>query len=122
MNHLDRHFFERHTDDGERENRLAAHRIHIRERVGRGDAAEVVGIIDDGREEIGGSDDRLLVVQPVYGSVVARFDPHQQILRQPADRGLGEDLGEYSRRDLAAAAAPVGELRQADEIGGGVHG
>src|SRR5258708_19663496 len=61
LNHLDRHLVDRHTDDGEREDRLAAHRIDVRERVGRGDAAEVVGIVDDGREEIGGGDDRLLV-------------------------------------------------------------
>src|SRR5258706_9250729 len=30
-----RHLVERHTDDGERENRPAAHRVHVRERDGR---------------------------------------------------------------------------------------
>ncbi len=110
------------TSTGERENRLAAHRVDVRERVGRGDAPEVVRIVDDGREEIGGRDDRLLVVETIHRRVVARLDPDEQVLRQPADRRLGEDLGEHGGRDLAAAAAAVGELGKADEIGGRIHG
>jgi len=76
LDHLDRHFLERHSHDRQCEDRLAAHRVYVRERVGRGDAPEVVRVVDDGREEIGGGDDRLLVVQPVHGRVVARLDPH----------------------------------------------
>jgi hypothetical protein len=122
MMRCDRHLVKGHADDRQGEDRPAAHCIDVRERVGGGNAAEVGGVVDDGRKEIGGGDDRLLVVQAVHRGVVARFDADQQIPGQPADRRLGEDLRQDRRRDLAAAAAAVGELRETDQIGRSVHG
>ena len=39
-----------------------AHGVDVGDRVGRGNAAEIVRIVDDGHEEIGGGDERLRVV------------------------------------------------------------
>ena len=57
----------------------AAHRVHVAERVRRGDRAVLVGVVDDGREEVGGDDQRPLGVQPVDGSVIGRAETNQQI-------------------------------------------
>src|SRR5207248_7635018 len=42
-----------HAHQGQREQGRAAHRVNIGQRVGRGDGAEVVGIVDDRHEEVG---------------------------------------------------------------------
>jgi hypothetical protein len=39
-------------DEVHRGQGLAAHRVHVRERVGRGDLAEAVWVVHDGREEV----------------------------------------------------------------------
>ena len=109
---LQRQLVERHADHRQREDRPAAHGIDVGNRVGRGDAAEIERIVDDGREEIGGGDDGLLVVELVHRRVVAGFDADQQILRAWLRSGVfGQKFGQHGRRDFAAAAAAVGELR-----------
>jgi len=102
-------FVHRHADDGEGEDRLASHGVDVRESVGRGDAAEVEGIIDDRHEEVGGRHHRLLGVEPPDGGVVAGFSPDQQIGERPRRRRVSQDLGEHGGRELAAAAAAVGQ-------------
>ena len=110
---------DRHADQRQRHDRLAAHGVHVGDRVGGGDAAEVVGIVDDRHEEIGGGDQRLLVVELVDGCVVGGFDAHQQLgWQRHAGRAL-QDLGQHAGRDLAAAAATV---RQRSEAGLGSCG
>jgi len=88
--------------------------------LGRGDAAEVAGIVDDGLKKSVVATIALLVVQAVHRRVVARFDPTS---RSFGSRGSGSWRG--SRRGpparSAAAAAPW-ETASADEIGGRVHG
>ncbi len=60
--------------------------------VGGGDAAEVQRIVHDGHEEVGGGDQRLLIVELVDGRVVGRLDAHHQFLGNGhGDRAL-EDL------------------------------
>jgi hypothetical protein len=54
-----------------RDERLAAHGVDVRQRVGGGDATPVVGIVHDGREEVGGQHDGPLVVQAQHRRVVA---------------------------------------------------
>ena len=51
---------DRHADQRQREQRARAHRVDVRQRVGRGDAAEVVRVVDDRHEEVGRRDDRVL--------------------------------------------------------------
>ena len=79
---LHRQLVDRHADQRQREQRRAAHRVDVRDRVRCGDAAEVERIVDDRHEEVGGRDDRLLVVQPIHRRVVGRFDADEQLLRQ----------------------------------------
>ena len=109
---------DRHADDGQREQRPPAHGIDVGQRIGGGDAAELVGVVDDGHEEVGGRHDRLFVVQPVDGGVVAVLDADQQVgigrCQVRRERGIGQDVAQHRRRDLAAAAAAVGKLGQPD--------
>ncbi len=97
-----------------REERLPAHGVHVGDGVGRCDGAEVERIVHDRHEEVGGRDDRLAIVDAVDGRVVAGFDAHQQVLRDEAGRGLGEDLLQHAGSDLAAAPAAVTELGEAN--------
>ena len=78
---LDRQLVDRHADERQREQRRAAHRVDVRDRVGRGDPAEVVRIVDDGHEEVGRRDDRLALVQLVDGGVVGGLDADEERLR-----------------------------------------
>ncbi len=120
-NHFDRQLVDRHPEQRERHDRCAAHRVDVRDRVGRRDAPEVEGIVDDRHEEVGRRDQRLLVVQLVDGGVVGSLDADQQLRRQHAACAL-QYLAEHAGRDLAAAAAAVRERGEFDlEVGGRVH-
>src|SRR6185369_2221434 len=90
-----------------------AHRIDIRDRIGRGDAPEVIRIVHDRHEEIGGGDQRLLVVEPVNSGVVGGFDTDQQLGRHRQPCRVLENFRQHARRDLAAAAASVRKRSQA---------
>ena len=111
---VDRQLVDRHAHQRQREERRAAHRVDVGDRVGRGDRAEVVRIVDDRHEEVGRRDDRLPLVQLIHGRVVGGLDPDQQRLRDGRTAGLGDDLLQHRGRDLAAAAAAVAELREAE--------
>ena len=69
----------READEVERRERRAAHRVDVAQRVGRGDRAEVVRLVDDGREEVRREDERALVVDPVHGGVVRRGAAHEDV-------------------------------------------
>ena len=77
--HIVRQHIDRHADQRQRENRLTAHRIDVGERIGRRNAAEIVRIVDNRHEEIGGGDDRLLIVQAVHGGIVGGLGADQQV-------------------------------------------
>ena len=117
------HFADRHAEQRQRHERLAAHRIDVRDRVGRRDAAEIVRIVDDRHEEIGGRDDRLRVVQAIDRRVVARLGADEQIREGARERRLRQDFAQQRWRELAASAAAVRELRQPDgaRFSGFVH-
>ena len=119
--HRHRQLLERHADDGEREDRPRAHRVDVGERIGGRDAPEVVRIINDRREEISGGDERLAVVQAVDRRIVGGLGADEQLLRQSADRRRSENFSQHRGRDLAAAAAAVAELGQANLLGS-IHG
>src|SRR3954471_2554751 len=116
LDHGHRELLERHADDGEREDRPPAHCINVGDRIGGCDAAEVERIVDDRGKEIGGRDQRLLVVQAVDRGVVGGFRSNEQFLGQAADRRRGKNLREHRGRDLAAAAAAVAEFGQANRV------
>ena len=86
----------------------AAHRIDVREGVGRGDAAEEEGIVHDGRKEIDGLDQGEAGADAVEAGILAAFEGGDQVgisrLREAAE-GLFEEAG----AELGPAA---GEPRQ----------
>ena len=88
--HVAAEALERERDDVQRRQRRAAHRVDVRQRVGRGDAAEVVGVVDDRGEEVDRLDQR---------EVVARAG------RRPRRRRW------RSRRAGAVVAGPAGRPR-----------
>jgi hypothetical protein len=114
--HVDRHAHQRQRHDGR-----AAHGIDVADGVGGGDAAEVERVVDDGHEEVGGGDQRLLVVEPVDGGVVGGLDAHQQLFGDGHLRRALEDVRQHAGRDLAAAAAAVRERGEAGFGGGDGH-
>ncbi|KAG1255824.1 hypothetical protein G6F66_014876 [Rhizopus arrhizus] len=81
----------------------------VRQRVGRSDAAEVERVVDDRHEEIGGGDDRLAIIEAIHRRVVAGLTPDQQFGRRGKRRNSTQQLGKHPRRDLAAAAATMGQ-------------
>jgi hypothetical protein len=115
-NHVMRQHVDRHSDDGERHQRFAAHCIDVGERVGRRNAAEVERIVDDRHEEVCGRDDRLLVVQLVDGGVVGGIVADEQVREERQRRAAFEQVSEQAGGDFAAAPAAV---RQAGEAGRG---
>ena len=112
-NLVDRGLFHllRHAHDVERELRLAAHRVDVRERIRRSDLAESVGIIRDRREEVHRLHERELVRHAVDRRVVALVEAHQQI-RVAVDADALEQLRQRPGADLRAAPGALRELRQ----------
>ena len=104
---------DRHADEGQRQDRLAAHGIDVGQGVGGGDAAEIARIVDHRGEEVGGGDQCLRVVEAVDGGVVRGFDADHQFGRNQAAVDVLQDVVQNGRRDLAAAAAAMGKLGQA---------
>ena len=115
-----------HADDGQRHDGRAAHGVDVGQRVGSGDAAEVVRVVHDGREEVGGGHQRLLVVQAVDGGVVAGLGAHQQLGRHQALRRACQNLAQQAGCNLAATPSAVRELGKLDVFSnhgrGIVHG
>ena len=96
---------DRKRGDVQRTDRLAAHRVNVRQRVRGGDASEIVRIVDDGREEVDGLHDGQIVAQPKHARVVGGAETHEHALvlgqRQVAQdlRQLGE--AEFTRSTRA---------------------
>ena len=108
---------EREGDDVQRRDGCAAHGVDVRERVGRRDPAEVVGIVDQRREEVDRLHERDVGGQPHHRGIVPRRRSDEQprvVLRREAPH----DREQVGGRELAAAARPGGERRQRD---GGVR-
>src|SRR5437868_15475041 len=53
---FERDLVERHADEGQGHDGLAAHGVDVGDGIGGSDTTKVVGIIDDGREEVGSGD------------------------------------------------------------------
>ena len=116
--HLARHFVAERAVERqhvERARGLAAHGEHVGERVGRGDASEIVRVVDERREEIDGEDGGHVVGDAVDGGVIAGLEPEQQVIRVRgcvvgAFQDGREDVGEVSRTPLCSSTALRGEL------------
>ena len=68
--HLDRQLVERNAEDRKRKQRRPAHRVDIADRVGSGDPTKIMGVVDDGHEEIRGRNRAVAIRQLPYRGVV----------------------------------------------------
>ena len=97
--------------DRERGERPSAHRVHVGERVRRGDAAEGLGVVHDRREEVDRLHEGRSLVEEEDAGVVARrvVDEDAGVVRL---RQGAQDLGELGGAELARstrAGDPLGE-------------
>ncbi|MEZ5915463.1 MAG: hypothetical protein R3C42_07560 [Parvularculaceae bacterium] len=67
-----------------------AHGVHIRNRVGSGDAPEIIRIIDDGHEKVSRRDDRSVIADAPDGRIIAGGRINQKIDRRKARRRSGQ--------------------------------
>jgi hypothetical protein len=81
--------------DGERRDGPPAHGVHVAQRVGRGDGAEGLGIVHDGREEVHGLHQGKLRRQLVHAGIVGGVKPDQHVLVGPTGHG-----GQYLVQNL----------------------
>ena len=114
MHGLLRHIL-RHGHDVQTQLRLAAHGIHVAEGVGGGDLAEQVGVVGDGGEEVHRLYQGQLVANLIHGGVVALVEAHQQIGVVVHADAL-QQLRQYARAHLGAAAGALGQLCQLDVL------
>ena len=100
-----------------RRQRPGAHGVHVRQRVGRGDRAEQVRVVDDGREEV----DRLHQAEVVGhlrdGGVVPRLEETRELAFGGGE--LIEDGLQVARTHLGRSTALRRVLRQSDLVGHG---
>ncbi len=105
---------DREGADVERRDRHPAHRIDVAQRVGRRDPAEVVRIVDDGREEVDGLDQGQIVREPVDTRIVARADADENV-RIRRWRQVAQDLRQVGGADFTCSTRAGRKLRQPDD-------
>jgi hypothetical protein len=66
--------------DGKSDERTSPHGEDVVQGVRGGDRAEEGRVVDHGRKEVGGEDERPVVVEPVDGRVVRRSEADEQVL------------------------------------------
>ena len=101
----------------ERQQRSAAHREDVVERVRRGNGTEGPRIVDEWREEVDREHDRTLVVEPVHRGVVGGIEPDEQVLRIGRNEPREQRL-ESCRRVLRGAPSGARERREPDRLHG----
>jgi hypothetical protein len=116
---VERHLVERHAEDGERHDGLGTHRIDIRDRVGRGNPAEIERIIDDRHEEIGGGDDAQVLIHLPHRCIIAGLGADEKLPVGLGGRLAGEELLQDRRGEFAPAAAAMSKTCQPEQ--GRVH-
>ena len=109
---LDRELAERHAEDRQGQDGCATHRIDVTDRIGRRDPSEIMRIVNDRHEKVGGGDDALVVAQLPDRRVVRRLGADEE-LREKRRGFPGQELLQDGRGQLAPAATAMGEFRQA---------
>ena len=109
-----RHGF-RHGHNIQAQLRLAAHGVDVGQGVRRGDLAEHIRVVRDGREKVDGLHERQLVRDLINGRVVALVKADEQI-RVIVHADIAQQLREDARADLCAAPGALGKLRQLDLV------
>src|SRR5699024_3097412 len=95
------------------------HGVDVRQCIGGGDAAEIMRLVDDGHEEVGGGDQGLVVVEAVDGSIIGALIADQQVGKVTVRNRALKQSGEHVGGDLAAAAAAVRQAGQTRGFGWG---
>ena len=106
--HIDGHAHQRQRHDGR-----APHGVDVGDGIGGGNAAKVKRVVHDGHEEVGGGNQRLLVVELVDGRIVRRLNAHHQFLGDGHGRHAFQNVRQHARRNLAATATAVGQAGEA---------
>src|SRR4030095_16742458 len=75
----DVHFTLRETNDVHASLGFTAHGVDIAQRIGGGDLAENIGVIDDGGEKIDGVDDGEVGPKTIHPRVVGSFRSDQHV-------------------------------------------
>ena len=91
------------------------HREHVRKCVRRRNASELVGVVDDRREEIDREHGRRRLIDFPHRRIVARFEPEEELfLVGQVDCGgeAVQRIFEVARTPLCRSTALAGELRQ----------
>src|SRR5690606_33911248 len=101
----------RKRDETECEQWARAHRVDVAECVGRGDAPEVVRIVDYGREEIDRGHQRAIGRNPVDGCIIrrARIHEHGGIV---VGNQVTQNLRQLETSELTGSTRAVRELRK----------
>ena len=108
--HLDRKLLGKRCDR-EREQRRATHREDVVQRIRGRDRAEGARVVDEGREEVDGEDERALVVEAIDRRVVRGVEADEQVFGLGGDEP-GEQRLEARGRVLRGATARPGERSQ----------
>ena len=91
------------------------HREHVGERVRRRNASELVGVIDDGREEVDREHGRRRLIDFPHRRVVARLEPEKELFlvgQIDCRREAVQRIFEVARTPFRRSTALAGELRQ----------
>lgn len=91
------------------------HREHVRKRVCRRNASELVGVVDDRREEIDREHGSRRLVDFPYCRIVARFESEEELVlvgQIDCRREAVQRIFEVARTPLCRSTALAGELRQ----------
>ncbi len=107
---LGRQLGNRHAHQRQRHDGRAAHGVDIGQGIGRRDATKIKRIVDYRREKIGGGNQRLIVVKPIDGSIIAGLGTHQQFRRHQALRRPCQNLGQQGGGNFATATSAMGKL------------
>ena len=67
------------ANERQRSQRLTTHGVDVAERVGGGDLAEDVGIVDDGSEEVDRLDERRLRRELIHAGIVGMIEADQNV-------------------------------------------
>lgn len=91
------------------------HREHVGERVRRRNAPELVGVIDDGREEVDREHGCRRIINFPHRRVVARLEPEKELFlvgQIDCRREAVQRIFEVTRTPFRRSTALAGELRQ----------
>ena len=101
----------RHAEKIHCDPRLAAHGVHVAQRVRRGDLAEEIGIVHDGGEEVDRFDDGDIIGDAVDGGIVAAVVSDEKIA-VPDIRQIFQNFRKGTRPQFCRSPGGGGHLRE----------